>query len=313
MEEKKAIKSPFKKGKRIKVVPIIKTGWLGRTDHAASVMFDQTSINITVPYDKHTGHLKQVLTKEEKEFFESGDFDFNKGELDHRRGERKGLEDNYWKNFSVRLEKPADGIIKEGQPLLVLDLSEDYHQYFQYKVLLANTSTSGIVAPSWEERRSSASYKVALVDKDEVETEVVTKYFNEKKINAFLAKIDTSPVKLYEFLYICHLEDPVLLEPDNAADIEWYIRQVEKLKQSKPELLLKIIKNEDDYPYRVLIHKGIRAKALNYSKSTGITNSEGKVFGYTVDTAIEYLKDSRFQEDMMKLEFRVEEFSKKKK
>lgn len=96
----------------------------------------------TVPIIGSTGSLKNVLTNEEKVFFE------NVLGINLSVHNKK---DNYWENFKVRLTKNDN----------FLDLS-NVEDYLKYKVLLANTQ---FICPSLEqlERRPLATYQFVIV------------------------------------------------------------------------------------------------------------------------------------------------------
>lgn len=81
----------------------------------------------TVPIIGSTGSLKNVLTNEEKVFFENA-LGINLSVHNKK--------DNYWENFKVRLTKNDN----------FLDLS-NVEDYLKYKVLLANTQ---FICPSLE-------------------------------------------------------------------------------------------------------------------------------------------------------------------
>lgn len=127
---------------KVHVKPILRSGrWLP-DGHSGSFMYDHTSITIQLPLDKDTGRLKNPLTDQEKEFFETHpDLDMEAGDLSpHKK------KDNFWHNFRVVIRK-SDNIVNDDTILMTLDL-HDPIQYLQYKVLLANSTAEGnIIAP----------------------------------------------------------------------------------------------------------------------------------------------------------------------
>lgn len=107
-------------------------------------LFDGNSVTVCVPVLSN-GNFKNILTNEEKDYLE------NALGLDSNALSVYKTENNYWKNYKIRIEK-------EG---LKLNLS-DPNDYIRYKVLLANKN---IVAPSVQERidRPKATYRFEIV------------------------------------------------------------------------------------------------------------------------------------------------------
>ena len=155
---------------KVRVKPILRSGkWLP-LGHSGSFMYDHTAIGLQVPIVKNTGRLKNPLTVEEQKFFENeAGLDLEKGGLNPYK-----KSDNFWHNFKVYVRK-SDSIVTDKTVLLTLDLS-DRIQYLQYKVLMVNTQPDGgLVAPSWEKRLDSGTYKVALVHEGEQHNEKARK------------------------------------------------------------------------------------------------------------------------------------------
>lgn len=105
-------------------------------------MADTATRTFTVPIIASTGALKNVLTNDEKAFFEDA---LGVNLSVHNK------KDNYWENFKVRLSKDDN----------FLDLS-NVEDYLKYKVLLANTQ---LICPSLEqyEKRPLATYQYVIV------------------------------------------------------------------------------------------------------------------------------------------------------
>jgi len=107
------------------------------------------TISLCVPLLRSTGHYKNVLTNEEKDYLEDilG--------LDYNALSVYKKENNYWDNYHV-------DVTKEG---IHLNL-DDPEQFIKYKVLLANDD---IIAPSVEEldKRPKATYRFVLVRESE--------------------------------------------------------------------------------------------------------------------------------------------------
>ena len=104
-------------------------------------MAENATKTFTVPVIASTGSLKNVLTKEEKAFFEDA--------LGVNLSVHSKV-DNYWENFKVRLTKNDT----------FLDLSE-IEDYLKYKVLLANNN---FICPSLQQynERPVATYQFVI-------------------------------------------------------------------------------------------------------------------------------------------------------
>lgn len=107
-------------------------------------MAENATRTFTVPIIASTGSLKNVLTNDEKAFFEDA-LGLGPNSLSvHNK------KDNYWKNFKVRLTKNDT----------ILDLS-NVEDYLKYKVLLANTN---FICPSLQQLndRPLATYQYVI-------------------------------------------------------------------------------------------------------------------------------------------------------
>jgi len=106
---------------------------------------DGATVAICVPVLRSSGHYKNILTNEEKDYLEEVlGLDYNALSVYKR-------ENNYWDNYKVTVSK-------EG---INLDLSNP-EDFIKYKVLLAN---SDIVAPSVQDRLDApkATYRFEIV------------------------------------------------------------------------------------------------------------------------------------------------------
>lgn len=117
-------------------------------------MLDNGMRTFTVPIISSTGSLKNVLTKEEKDYFEN---------LMGVNLSVHNKVNNYWTNFKVRLER-ADN---------VLDLSNP-DDYLKYKVLLTN---SQLICPSVQEleKRRLATYQYVIISAEQEDKLKVSK------------------------------------------------------------------------------------------------------------------------------------------
>jgi len=136
--------------KKVLVVPVRRKGrWLP-DNHEASFLFKHSYFQVVVPKDGRNGELKDPLTKEERDYFESkaSGLALEKGDLSTLK-----RENNYWSNFRVKLDKNV----------LQLDLSNAM-DYLRYKVLAVNTE---IIAPSAEDKYAKGTYRFEkLIEND---------------------------------------------------------------------------------------------------------------------------------------------------
>lgn len=145
MEEKEAIVNPLR-NETIIVRHIPKEGKITDKRHLLyGGMAENAVKTFTVPIIASTGSLKNVLTKQEKAFFE---------DLLDTNLSVHNKKDNYWENYKVRLKK--------GDTYLNLSDPEDY---LKYKVLLANDM---FICPSVQKlhERPLATYQFVITSDD---------------------------------------------------------------------------------------------------------------------------------------------------
>ena len=132
-------------------------------------MAETASRTFTVPIIASTNTLKNVLTNEEKDYFES---------LLGVNLSVHNKKDNYWKNFKVRLTK--------GDNFFDLSNPDDY---IKYKVLLANTQ---FICPSLEvlEKRPLATYQFVVIGEGQEAKVSVNKRQIKKECFKLAGKIE---------------------------------------------------------------------------------------------------------------------------
>lgn len=285
---------------KVHVKPILRSGrWLP-DGHSGSFMYDHTSITIQVPLDKDTGRLKNPLTDQEKSFFENHpDLDMETGDLSpHKK------RDNFWHNFRVVIRK-SDNIVDDNTILMTLDLSDPI-QYLQYKVLLTNsTPEGGIVAPSWEKRLESGTYRIALQHEGQQHTEKIKKADLSKKAYRYLSKIDASSEAMFDFLTIYYLENAKSKRPSENSDKDFYYSEIQELIDSDLEGVVEIVEDEANYEFKLLVHRGLKANVLKMNAGI-IETMEGVPVGKSLYQAIQWLKDDKNQEEFLRLKNQIE-------
>ena len=296
-EKEKTFSLPNEK---VFVKPILRSGrWLPE-GHSGAFMYDNTSMGIMVPKDRNTGRLRNPLTKEEQKFFETeAGLDLKEGDLNPYK--KKG---NFWFDFNVRVRK-GESIVNDKTILMTLDLSQPM-DYLQYKVLMSNTQPDGgLIAPSWEQRFASGTYRIALVREGQQYIDKARKTDRMKRIYKYVGKIDGSEESMYDFLTIYYLENAKSKRPAEDGNKGYYIAEIEDLIEKDSEGVLAIIEDADNYDYKLLVHRGIKSGALVYT-TNGIETVDGIPLGRNMKQAISWLKDDKHQDEYLRLKNQVE-------
>jgi hypothetical protein len=296
-EQKKIFHLPTGK---VHVKPILRSGkWLP-DGHSGSFMYDHTSIGIQVPLDKNTGRLKNPLTPEERQFFENNaDLDLEGGDLNpHRK------RDNFWHGFRVIIRK-TDDIVDDKTVLMTLDLSDPI-QYLQYKVLLLNSQPDGgIVAPTWDKRLMSGTYRIALQHEGQQHTEKIKKADSMKKAYKHLSKIDSSSEAMFDFLTIYYLENAKSKRPSENANKDTYYSQIQDLIDEDLAGVCEIIDDTDNYEFKLLVHRGLKTGALRMV-GTNIETVDAVPLGKSLHQCILWLKDDKHQDEYLRLKNQID-------
>ena len=296
------VKQPFSlPNTKVHVKPILRSGrWLP-DGHSGSFMYDHTSIGIQVPLDKDTGRLKNPLTPEEREFFENNaDLDLEGGDLNpHRK------KDNFWHNFRVVIRK-SDDIVTDKTVLMTLNLSDPIH-YLQYKVLLLNSQPDGgLVAPEWDKRLASGTYRIALQHEGQQFTEKIKKADSMKKAYKYLSKIDSSSETMYDFLTIYYLENAKSKRPSENSDKDFYYSEIQDLIDSDLAGVVEIIDDTDNYDFKLLVHRGLKTGTLKMVGGGHIETMDGIPIGKSLYQCIQWLKDDKHQDEYLRLQNQID-------
>lgn len=288
------------KGK-VQVKPILRSGkWLP-DGHSGSFMYDHTVLGIQVPIDGQSGRLKNPLTPEEVAYFENeAGLDLEKGDLNPYK-----KKDNFWHDFRISIRK-SDDIVTDKTVLITLDLS-DPMQYLEYKVLMCNTSPNGgLVAPSWQERLNSGTYRIVLVHEGQQNVEKVKRADYMKKAYKYLGKIDASEEAMYDFLTIYFLENGKSKRPSQNSDKETYYSEIQDLIDNDLNGVIKIIEDSKNYDYKLLVHRGLKIGALKMVGGNKIETVDGLPVGTGLHQAIQWFKDDRHQDEYLTLKNQIE-------
>jgi hypothetical protein len=286
---------------KVHVKPIIRSGkWLP-DGHSGSFMYDHTSIGIQVPIDRNTGRLKNPLTPEEREFFENNsDLDLEGGDLNPYR-----KTDNFWHDFRVIVRK-TDDIVTDKTVLMTLDLSDPI-QYLQYKVLMINSQPDGgLVAPEWDQRLMSGTYRIALQHEGQQFTDKIKKADSMKKAYKYLSKIDSSGETMFDFLTIYYLENAKSKRPSDNSHKDFYYSEIQDLIDSDLNGVCEIIDDTVNYDFKLLIHRGLKTGALKMVAGGNIETIDGIPVGKSLYQSIQWLKDDKHQDEYLRLKNQID-------
>jgi hypothetical protein len=286
---------------KIIVKPILREGlWLDK-GHSGNWQYDNCYFGITVPIDKNTGGLKEVLTPAERVFFEDkskSNMDFKPGDLMASRRDKK---ENFWTNYTVQIQK-SEAIVKEESVLFELDLTNPY-DYLKYAVLRANMSPlGGSVAPSWGERYNSGTYKIALVKDEETLTDIVNRSGKKKEAYKFVGTLEKSTEEMWDFLSVYWLASKSYKRPPEDSSKEFYIAELEKIIETDLDGFISVVHDKDNYLYKLLIHKAVKLNIVAYSISNGFVTMEGVPLGLTLGDAVSFLKNPKNQEHFIRID-----------
>jgi hypothetical protein len=286
---------------KVHVKPILRSGkWLP-DGHSGSFMYDHTVMKLQVPIDKDSGRLKDPLTSEEREFFENNaGLDLEPGDLNPYK-----KKDNFWHDFTVVIRK-TDDIVTDKTILTTLNLSDPIH-YLQYKVLMLNSQANGgLVAPSWEEKLNSGTYRIALQSEGKQHVEKVAKADKMKKAYKYFGKIDTSSEKMFDFLTIYYLENAKSKRPSEDSNKDFYYSEIQDLIDNDLDGVCIIIDDEENYDYKLIIHRGLKVGALRFVSGGNIETVDGVPVGKSLYQAIQWLKDDKNQDEYLRLKNQID-------
>lgn len=286
---------------KVLVKPILRSGrWLP-DGHSGSFMYDHTSLKLQVPLDINTGRLKDPLTMAERSFFENeAGLDLEAGALNPYK-----KKDNFWHEFVVTIRK-SDSIVTDNTVLMTLDLSNPM-DYLSYKVLMLNsTPQGGMVAPSWEERLDSGTYRIALQREGQQHIEKIKKADLMKKAYKFLGKIESSSEAMFDFLTVYYLENAKSKRPSENSSRDTYTSQIQDLIDEDLNGVCEIIDDTDNYEFKLIVHRGLKIGALEFVAGGNIQTVDGVPVGKSLFQAIQWLKDDKNQDEYLRLKNQID-------
>ena len=286
---------------KVHLKPILRDGkWLP-AGHSGSFMYDHTSIRLQVPIDKDTGRLKDPLTKEERLFFENeAGLDLEQGALNPYK--KTG---NFWYEFVVIIRK-TDDIVTDHTILRTLDLSDPI-QYLEYKVLLLNSvPDGGLIAPEWDKRLDSGTYRVAMQHEGQQHTDKVKKADSMKKAYKHLSKIDSSIEAMFDFLTVYYLENAKSKRPSSDSSKDFYYSEIQDLIDTDLAGVVEIIDDTENYEHKLIIHRGLKIGALKFIGGGHIETVDGVPVGKSLFQAIQWIKDDKNQGEYLRLKNQID-------
>lgn len=285
--------------RKVIIKPVLWEGSLP-SGHSGVWLNDGAILEVTVPTARATGELINPLTAEEMEFFESGasGMDFSPGDLNpYRKPDMKNGIIPFWYRHSVVIRKPDTSTTNDTE-LMTLELNKPI-DYLNYKLLLANVGSGGMVAPDWEARYDQATHKLVLVEEGYAAESKATVAADRIEAYGIFAKMQHSQVKMYEFLSVYWLENPTAMKPGVDAKLPVMVAQVEDIITNNTKKFLEIV--DQDYESKLLIHNGVKAGVLKLIGSTFVLLPDETPVGGSLKEVILYFKDEKHQEDRLKL------------
>jgi hypothetical protein len=267
--------------KKVKVIPVMKKGWLPK-GHEAEFLYKHSVNTYTVPKSSLTGVYINPLSVEEVEFLESHPgLSVNAGDLSvHKK------DNNFWRSIfkPIRLSKDER----------TLDLS-DPMDYITYKVLLLNKDS---IAPDAESINNKASYKYAIVELD---------YEDNKRSNtanlmtdAYVeySKFREDRQTLSDVLFLLKSQRVPL-----SASLTWLQGQVGDFISVDPGKFLKVVR-DPNLQTRLLITKGLTYNAIQ-KDGTAYRTIGGDLMGVDLSATIAFLNNKQNSDHRILIEAMV--------
>jgi len=283
MATKKEVIKEFKlpKGK-VTIKPVVKSTYLiPDTTHRAAFLVDGAKREYPAPVLR-SGQFANVLTDEEKEFFESPEagLDFRTGDLSiYKR------ENNFWESFKVQLSKEE----------LTLDKSDPF-QYLQYKVLLANNEE---IASSLEELKSKrkATYKYVMVDENQEASIAAKEADLEEAAWSIYSELKHDRTRTIDILRIFNKR----VSEESSDDM---LRSLLKTVMKDDTREFVTIVSDSNLDMKIFISKCVSAGLLQ-KRGSSYRIPEGEILGDTLFSAAVYLNKPENQEILLSLQARL--------
>ena len=283
--------------RKVSVKPIHRDGGWVASNHDSAFLNDGAVRDYTVP-SKARG---RVLVNPCPDFVQEKD-----GKTDDWQAlaDELGLESvrdlnpNTRKGFWMR---EAESTVKMDKRGKFLNLKET-RDFVEYLVLRSN---SHLIAPTWATRFDNGEFMFALVEEGEEIIDNVSNLEENKKAYAYLDKIDSSAVKMTDFLYVYYLTKKEAKKPPRNGTIDWLKAEIGKIIKNDLNTYLTIL-DDPDYNLKLLIQRSVDSGALLKDRHIysfpGADESVGNL-----EQLIEFLDDEKNQTERMKLMKMVEE------
>ena len=171
--------------------------------------------------------------------------------------------------------RKSDDIVTDSTILMTLNLN-DPMDYLSYKVMMMNSQPDGgLVAPEWDQRLMSGTYRIALQHEGQQHTDKIKKADQMKKAYKHLSKIDSSGDTMYDFLTIYYLENAKSKRPSENSDKDFYYSEIQDLIDEDLAGVCEIIDDTDNYEFKLLVHRGLKVGALKFIGAGNIETLDG--------------------------------------
>lgn len=272
--------------KKVRVVPVIKKGWLP-SGHEAEFLFQTAQHVFTVPKSARTGTYLNPFTPEEQEHLENHPaLSLSEGDLSVHK-----TTNNYWKTGKgIGGFKP----IKLGKDPITLNLA-DPMDYITYKVLLLNKD---YVAPSAKDARGKLSYKYMIVDFEYEDERLSSEANLFADAYSKYATIREDKSTLIDVLFLIKNQ-----RVSPTSKLEWLQGEIGKILSKSPKRFLEVV-NDPTMQTKLLLSKGIQANAI-LRDGTVYRTAGGDLMGTTTEQAVDFLNNKSNSDHRMVIEARV--------
>lgn len=260
------------KPKTVKLKQFRKEGWLPE-GHDGEYRFTGTAEVLTVQRHKDTGVYVTGLTEEDEKRLEKS--------LNKTPGTLSRHNKDFWGKFFIKI--PRSGMV------LYLDNAE-------HELMWLVCKAHQFIANSEEDKLYTPFARYVMTSEEEIEKKVNDKF--ELKSKAFAKYSTMSLQEQIDFLRV-YGKNP------GAEPRESFIRsQISKVIEDEPKKFLEIMEDKG-YKTKVFLKECV-AKNIVLEKGTKFVLQGGDVIGYTLDQAIEYLKNPENQEVLIMLKGQLE-------
>lgn len=283
MKTKIEKKFTLPKGK-VTVRPLIKsTILIPDVNHRAAFLAPGAKNRYVTPIQRSTGQYTNVLTKEEKDWYESPEagMDFATGDLSIYK-----KENNYWDTFDILL----------GKEEITLDKSNP-EQYLQYKVLLANTEK---IASSLEEYRlkKRATYDYVLVDVEEEARMESKSADREESAWALYGELKNDRTKMLNILKVYGKR------PSDTSSDDFLRTEMKGMMKKDLNGFLEIV-TDPNLDTKIMITQAIKIGAVTKKGNAYFLAGGDKLAASLYDAAV-FLNDPENQDVLLNIQAKID-------